>query len=129
MPFELGLVVERPTTRPGSLGEVAIVSPVSKRDTARSMIKKAFKNELFIASPNPVKKGTALTVYFKIQGVYSIQLFDNNGKLYLQKRMTVEVVNQSFSLPIEESMANGIYYIKAIDEKTNRNYIEKILVQ
>jgi hypothetical protein len=110
------------------VGRMFSVTPVTFIDTAKTFINKAFKNEMFRVYPNPISGNEPLQIVLAKAGEYSISIFDNSGKLYLAKQLEVSSKNQKFPLSLPSELARGIYYIKAINTKTRKQFIDKIIV-
>lgn len=117
-------------------GEVVVVAgyaiaqkPVRKVDTIPAIIRKVFRNEAFKAYPNPAPKGTILHIAIKKAGEYSIQVLDNSSKLLLAEAFITESNNAVAPINIPSSFAAGIYYIRIIDERKKKSYVDKVIVQ
>ncbi len=98
---------------------------VNKIDT---LIRKIFHAEPFKVYPNPAAKGSNVKIDIKNEGVYSIQLFDNNGKLLQVNEFEAAKGATQTSVTIPSSLAAGMYYIRLIDDKTKKQYTDKIVV-
>lgn len=116
------------TTLKGLVGGFSIVETVTPKDTLKTWVQKIFRNELFTAFPNPVTRGQNLHLRFKGEGDYSLQLFDNSGRLYVEKQIRLAVKAQDFLLAMPASVGSGVYYLKAINTTSKKQYIEKIIV-
>lgn len=112
----------------GRVGGLSIVETVTPRDTLKTWVQKIFRNELFTAFPNPVAKGQSLHLRFKREGDYSLQLFDNSGRLYVEKQIKTAGQAQDFLLAMPATVGSGAYYLKAVNIISKKQYIEKIIV-
>ncbi|HWB28781.1 MAG TPA: carboxypeptidase-like regulatory domain-containing protein [Chitinophagaceae bacterium] len=101
--------------------------PVKQEITA-SVIKKFFVTEKFTVSPNPVQRGNNIHIAMKNEGTYSIQLFDNMCNLISISPMNVMDKSRQATINIPADVAAGTYYIRLIDEKTKKQYTDKIVV-
>lgn len=110
-------------------GGLSIVQTVTPIDTARTFVQKLFNNDLFKAFPNPVIRGHSVQLSFRKGGEYSIQLFDNAGKLYAAKQLRLDGTGlvEQFSIP--PGIGAGIYYISATNLPANKRFVDKIIVQ
>ena len=100
-----------------------------KKDTIPALIRKVFHAEKFKVSPNPAPRGGSINIDVKNAGIYSIQLFDNSGKLVQVKQFDVmEGVTQT-TMDIPSSLAAGMYYIRLVDNKKKKEYTDKIVVE
>lgn len=121
-----GLIRYRRTCR---LGGMSTVITVSRTDTVKTMVQKFFKNEVFKIFPNPANSGSAVHLTIKNAGLYNIQLFDNNGKLYLVKELEVAADKLPILLPLPSSLAAGIYFIKATNRNTKKQFTDKLIIK
>ncbi len=110
----------------GTLGGIMYCTRiiVTKRDTVR----KVFNLQPFKVYPNPAASGSAINIDIKNEGVYSIQLFDNNGKLLQVNEFEATKSATQTSVTIPSSLAAGMYYIRLVDDKTKKQYTDKIVV-
>jgi len=109
-------------------GFVSYCRKPKKIDTLQTTIRKVFHTEPFKIYPNPAQRGQSITIDTKKQGEYSIQLFNNSGKLLQVKEFdaTEGATQTPFTMPA--SAAAGIYYIRLVDEKTKKQYTDKVVV-
>ncbi|MBE7171097.1 MAG: carboxypeptidase-like regulatory domain-containing protein [Williamsia sp.] len=112
----------------GRVGAYSVVETVTRIDTLNTFVQKLLRNELFKVFPNPVAKRQNLHLYFRSEGDYAIQLFDNAGRLYFEKQVKQAGKNPDFLLPVPATMGSGVYYLKAINTTSNKKFIEKIIV-
>ena len=95
--------------------------------TARDTLSKIFFPQ-FKVFPNPARRGTSVNINIKNEGAYSIQLFDNSGKLITVKTFEATEGAARTSIEIPPSLAAGMYYIRLVDEKKKKQYTDKIVV-
>jgi hypothetical protein len=88
-------------------------------------VKKLLGFEMFSVYPNPAKIGNPITIKPKEAGEYIIQLFDNQSKL-LYTQSSVLNKNQAFQIPLP-TIVNGVFYIRLVNEKSKKTWIEKIV--
>jgi protocatechuate 3,4-dioxygenase beta subunit len=117
------------TALTGMVGGLSIVTRVTSFDTAHTIIQKVFNNEMFKAYPNPAEKGSSVNLIFKKAGNYTVQIFDNAGKLYLSKEFKNILSKQTESLTLEAIKSSGSYFIKAINNDSNKQFVDKLLVR
>jgi hypothetical protein len=117
------------TSLTGMLGGLSIVTRVTSFDTAHTLIQKVFNNEMFKAYPNPAEKGSSVNLIFKKAGNYTVQIFDNAGKLYLSKEFKNIPSKQIESLTLSTLISSGSYCIKAINNDSNKQFVDKLLIQ
>lgn len=101
---------------------------ISTREKAYSSYKKIIGKEIFTASPNPVGRGSQINIQLKQSGEYSLLLLDNSSRLILSKIINSQDGN-NIPLDIPNNIAAGIYYLRAIDEKSKKSFVQKIIIQ
>jgi hypothetical protein len=117
------------TALSGKLGGFSIVKPVVISDTLSTFIQKVFRNEMFKAFPNPAAKGSSINIAFKTAGGYIVQIFDNCGKLYGVKEYDNVRSKQVEQLSIPSPLANGTYFIKAVNKTSQKQFVDKLFIQ
>lgn len=110
-------------------GGLYSITTVTRKDTVKTMVQKFFKNEMFKVFPNPAESGSEVHLTFNNAGLYNIQLFDNNGKLYLVKKINVAADKLPMLLPVPTSLAAGTYFIKATNNQTKKQFIDKLIIK
>ncbi len=112
----------------GFAGGLSIVRTYSFRQRTDTLVRKIFKAPAFNVYPNPAQRGQAITIDTKKQGEYSIQLFNNSGKL-LQVQAFDAVEGATLTqISIPSSTAAGVYFIRLVDEQTKKQYSNKLVV-
>ncbi len=111
------------------MGSISRITSVNRIDTIKTMVQKFFKNEVFKVFPNPAESGSDVHMTFKNAGLYNIQLFDNNGKLYLVKELEVAADKLPIQLPVPTSLVAGTYFIKATNRDTKKQFIDKLIIK
>jgi hypothetical protein len=111
--------------RVGGLYVIRIVTLAEKIDT---VMRQTFHSESFKIFPNPAQKGQPMTIDTKSVGEFSIQMFDNNGKLLQATEFdALEGATQTqFTIP--PSCARGVYYIRLVENQTKKQYTNKVVV-
>lgn len=112
----------------GVVGGISIVKTVSAKDTLKTLVQKLFNTELFKVFPNPAVKGQTLHIRFKKEGDYAIQLFDNAGRLYVEKQLKSAGKGVDYLLALPPALGSGSYYLKGINTTANKQSIEKVIV-
>jgi hypothetical protein len=111
------------------VGGLRIVRPVTPKEKMDTLIKKAFRNELFSIQPNPVQIGQEITLIFKRPGKYEVQLFDNQGRFFDNREVTIEQKKQGYSFIPPATLAAGVYYIRATGINVKKTFVDKLVVQ
>jgi len=111
------------TTTGGAI-TILKLSGISLKDS----IQKLFKGPAFKAYPNPVPRGSNMQVEITKPGNYALQLFDNNGKLLLVKKIDAAQSAIKTSVDIPAAIAAGTYYVRLVDETTKKQYTDKIII-
>lgn len=112
----------------GMAGGLAIIKTVSVFDTANTFVHKVFNKQMFKSYPNPARRGSNLSLTFKKTGNYSVQLFDNAGKLYVQKEYLNQPAGQVVAFAMPANVPTGTCYLKAIDNSSNKQFVDKVLI-
>lgn len=110
------------------VGGMSIVKTVSAKDTLKTLVQKLFNNELFKVFPNPAAKGQTLHIRFKREGDYAIQMFDNAGRLYVEKQLKSAGKGADYLLALPPALGSGSYYLKGINTTAKKQSTEKIIV-
>lgn len=109
-------------------GGVSLVRRVTVADTINRYVAKVFRNEMFKVFPNPAPRASTIHISFKEQGTYTLQLLDNSGKLYLAREVNV-FARQVSSIELPSKIGAGPYYMKAINVKSRKQFVDKIIIQ
>jgi len=107
----------------GGAISVIEVTKTSIVDTLRNLVSPAFK--IF---PNPVPRGGIVNIDVKNEGNYSIQLFDNTGRLISANTFQSIKGAKQTQVTISSSATAGMYYIRLVDEKKKKQYTDKLIV-
>jgi hypothetical protein len=113
----------------GRVGGISVVRSVTAKDTATTFVRKLLKSEVFTVVPNPVSRGQQVQLKLRKAGKYYITVFDTNGKLYTQENVEVSAHSLQQLLNIPATMSAGSYYIRAINTRTNNQFVDKLIVQ
>ncbi len=79
--------------------------------------------------PNPVTKNSFVKVKLSEKGIYQLSLIDNEGKVIQQNKFTISSKNMAYQLELPASITAGMYYLKVVEEKTHKQYTQKLVVQ
>jgi hypothetical protein len=86
--------------------------------------------KLIAVYPNPVTNDNITVQFNKVpDGDYVIELTDVLGRTVMQKRVTVNMEDQTQSLTISRSNARGTYLVKVFDKEKQSVFTQKVLVQ
>lgn len=96
---------------------------VTAKDTILKILNPAFK-----IYPNPAPRGSSVNIDVKEEGNYSIQLFDNSGKLVQVNTFNALKGLTQTTINIPQTVAAGMYYIRLINEQNKKQYTDKIVV-
>lgn len=122
-------VVVTTSLREVTAGGITFCKKVTRKQIIDTTIRKIFHVEAFKKYPNPVLRGNQLNVDVKQEGEFSIQLFDNNAKLLLVKDFTASKGYTLTMIDIPNTFVAGAYYVRLVNEKTKKQYTDKIIVQ
>ena len=85
---------------------------------------------LIAVYPNPVTNNNITVQFNKIpNGEYIVELIDALGRSVVQKRVTVNMEDQTQSLSINKNYARGTYLVKVFDKEKQSVFTQKVLVQ
>ncbi|HWB28782.1 MAG TPA: T9SS type A sorting domain-containing protein [Chitinophagaceae bacterium] len=112
----------------GAVGVVQIYTAPAKIDTLPNIIRRVLHMEFFKIFPDPAHRGSFINIDLKKAGDYTIQLFDNSGKLVLIKPFIASKGPTQTQINLPATLATGTYYLRLIDEKTKKQYTDKIVV-
>ena len=110
-------------------GAVAVVHKVVVMDTAKTVIQKLLKKEMFNLYPNPIVRGNEINMVFRKAGKYTLAVFDNHGKLYTESKIEIQSDKQVYLFPLSVNIIAGSYFIKAINNDTKKQFTEKLIIQ
>jgi hypothetical protein len=127
--IDLGTVKCKARDMSPQMSGVVVYSVVHKNtDTLPAFIRKVFHAEKFKTFPNPAQRGSSINIDVKKEGSYAIQLFDNNGNLITAKQFEAAGGATQTTLNISSYINAGYYYVRLVDEKTKKQYTNKIVV-
>ncbi len=124
-----GLTVGRLTGTVGGYYTTRCYIKITKIDTVKTAIRKAFKVETFKVYPNPALKGSTINIIITEVGDYSVQLLNNQSQLQHIETFTSNSKKQNFTMQLPATLSTGMYYVRLINEQTKKQYVEKIMMQ
>lgn len=110
------------------MGGITSFEKMEAKDTVITFVKKIFNNSFFKILPNPAVKG-GVGISVKQAGTYTVHIFDNNSKLVHMQEITVNAKGEVVQIVFPSCIVKGTYYIRLIDKKTNKQYVDKLIVQ
>lgn len=110
------------------MGGITSFTDLDKKDTIVTFVKKIFNNSFFKILPNPANT-SGVSISVKQEGAYTIQIFDNNSTLIHVQQITVNTKGQVVQIAFPNCMVKGSYFIRVIDKKTKKQYVDKLIVQ
>lgn len=113
----------------GVAGGISITRKDTIFEKFDTLIRSVFHKEQFKTFPNPAPSGSNITVDVAKPGQYAIQLFNNNGQLIQVKQFDAPKGYTQTAFLIPTTVAAGVYYIRLVDNKTGKQYTNKIAVQ
>jgi hypothetical protein len=111
-------------------GLVMLGEPVvkGKIDSVITKIVSSFGVPSFKTYPNPATKGSSITIDTKRPGRYTIQLITNSGQVLQANEFDAADRATQTHIDLPASIASGIYYIRLVDAKTQKQFTNKIVV-
>lgn len=116
-------------------GEVVVVgyviqhTPMVKKDTMYTAVKKFFRSSVYKVYPNPVNSGSAVQVEFFKKGAYSIHIMDNNAALVAEQKFTATTDGAITTVMIPAALSAGMYYVQISDERKKKYGTTKIFIR
>ncbi len=110
------------------MGGITNYTEVEKPAPITTFVKKVFNNAFFKILPNPTANGS-LGLSIKQAGTYAVQIFDNSSKLVHVAEVTINDKGQVAHISLPTCVSMGTYYIRLIDTKTKKEYVDKMIVQ
>lgn len=122
----------------GKMVTMGAVSTISKCTIESDTLKNATKvdtlwnritgRQPFAIYPNPVSRGQQFTVTVKAMDAYTLQVFTNSGvSLYTQRYYAAK--NAPQQITVLPHWVPGLYYVRVTNEKDNKQYAAKLIIQ
>ena len=99
------------------------------RELAPLMVQKIFNKESIKVYPNPARKNDIIHITIKDAGEYALHLFDVQSKLLVVKAIVTNTNNQTTEFQLPSTASTGTYFIRILNEKTQKQVTEKIIIQ
>lgn len=115
--------------KPQVMGLIIEYKEVDRIDTVATVVKKATKNEMFKLYPNPAVKGKKLGITMQQAGDFSLQLLDMKSRMIMQHQVSVSAKGQVVFLALPGNISSGNYYIRMINSKTKKQFVDKLVVK
>lgn len=58
-----------------------------------------------------------------------MQLLDNQSRLLQTEEINIDTKNATKQIQLQPNIAGGIYYLRLVDEKSGKQYTEKLIIQ
>jgi hypothetical protein len=110
------------------MGGITNYTEVEKPNPVTTFVKKVFNAGFFKILPNPSVNGS-LGLSVKQAGTYTVQIFDNNSKLLHMAEITVNSKGEVVRVALPTCISKGTYYVRLVDSKTKKEYVDKMIVQ
>ena len=101
----------------------------SIKDTTIKVVQKIFNKESIKVYPNPARKNDIIHITIKDAGEYALHLFDVQSKLLVVKAIVTNTNNQTTEFQLPSTASTGTYFIRILNEKTQKQVTEKIIIQ
>jgi hypothetical protein len=117
----------------GFMGSVTSISckkiKPSIKDSTIKIIQKIFNRESIKFYPNPATKNDIIHITIKDAGEYALHFFDTSSRLLTVKNIVTNTNNQTTEFQLPSFVTTGTYFIRILNEKTQKQVTEKIVVQ
>ena len=110
-------------------GGISVCTKVTRREMMDTVWRKVTGNAAFKIYPNPAVRGSDVKVDLKNEGDYFIQLITNAGTILTTKETSVVKGSTVTSINIPSGVAQGIYYLRVSNNKSSKQYTDKIFIQ
>ncbi len=101
----------------------------SIKDSTIKIIQKVFNKESIKMYPNPATKNSIIHISIKDAGEYALQMFDIQSKLMVARKIINNANNEITEFQLPTSAITGTYFIRIINQKTQKQITEKIIIQ
>jgi hypothetical protein len=121
------------------MGEVVIVKSSKKRkpqiekksllDTLSQCVSKVLDSKAFTVYPNPVSANGTINITIKEAGNYEVQILNSQSRMLVSRTLNTQAFKQNvqFSLPV--GISKGINYVRILNTATQKQWVDKVLVQ
>lgn len=99
------------------------------KDTVIKKVQQIFNRESLKIYPNPTTKNDIINITIKDIGDYALHFFDTQSRLLTVKAIVTNTNNQTTEFQLPSTVATGTYFIRILNEKTQKQVTEKIIVQ
>lgn len=99
------------------------------KELAPLMVQKIFNKESIKIYPNPATINDIIHITIKDAGEYALHFFDTQSRLLTFKAIVTNTNNQTTEFQLPSTVATGTYFIRILNEKTQKQVTEKIIVQ
>jgi hypothetical protein len=110
-------------------GGISSVRCFRYKELAPLMVEKIFNRESIKIYPNPARKNDIIHITIKDAGEYALHFFDTQSRLLTVKAIVTNTNNQTTEFQLPSTVATGTYFIRILNEKTQKQITEKIIVQ
>ncbi len=101
----------------------------SIKDTTIKVVQKIFNKESIKVYPNPARKNDIIHITIKDVGEYALHFFDVQSKLLVVKAIVTNTNHQTTDFQLPSTVTTGTYFIRILNEKTQKQVTEKIIIQ
>ncbi len=130
------LILQAPYGTIGKIGFVGGVTSISCKkikpsikDSTIKKIQQIFNRESIKIYPNPATKNDTIHINIKDPGEYAMHFFDTQSRLLTVKNIVTNTNNQTTEFRLPSTVATGTYFIRVLNEKTQKQVTEKIIIQ
>ncbi len=123
------LVETNYTTRHHTAGGLMSIKCFRYKELAPLIVQKIFNKESIKIYPNPARRNDIIHITIKDAGEYALHFFDTQSRLLNVKSIVTNTNNQTTEFQLPSSVVTGSYFIRILNEKTQKQVTEKIIVQ
>ncbi len=121
------------------MGEVVIVRSNKKRkpqiekkpllDTLSQCVSKIIDSKAFTVYPNPVSANGTINISIKEAGNYEVQILNSQSRMLVSRTVNTEASKQNIQFNLPVGISQGVNYVRLVNTVTNKQWVNKILVQ
>ncbi|MDI9364616.1 MAG: carboxypeptidase-like regulatory domain-containing protein [Flavobacterium sp.] len=121
------------------LGEVVVVRQFKKRkpqiekkpllDTLSQCVSKVIDGKAFNVYPNPVNANGIINISIKEAGNYEVQILNSQSKVVVSRMINTQATKQTVQFNLPTGLSQGVNYVRLLNTLTNKQRVDKLLVQ
>lgn len=109
--------------------EVDLAEKIERRIT--TLTPEVIKKKEVKLSPNPVTAGHSINLELSVKkpGAYVIEILDTEGRIVYRNQVTMQLIEQTISVPTHASWSKGIYWVRVSGNNSKKIFHAKLVVK